>query len=79
MKGGKTAPTVLQMWAVDPQTLAVYLYREFFRTNSRPDLVGKWARTEVEGGEKRPTAIVCDHQDEFKREFEAARVPRHFA
>jgi phage terminase large subunit len=58
------------MWAVDPMTLAVYLYREFFRTNTRPDLLGRWARQELERGEKRPQAVVCDHDDEPKREFE---------
>jgi phage terminase large subunit len=69
---GKTSPTVLQMWAVDPLG-RMYLYREFFRTNTRPDLLGKWAKGELEAGrEPHPLAIVCDHDQERKADFEKA-------
>ncbi|AMV24569.1 hypothetical protein VT84_09250 [Gemmata sp. SH-PL17] len=69
---GKTSPTVLQMWAIDPPG-RMYLYREFFRTNTRPDLLGKWAKEQLESGrEPHPLAIVCDHDQERREEFEKA-------
>jgi phage terminase large subunit len=69
---GKTAPTVLQMWAVDGAG-RMYLYREFFRTGTRPDLLGRWARGEVEGGrEPRPAGVVCDHDPEAREAFALA-------
>lgn len=67
---GKTSPTVLQLWAVDPDG-RMYLYREFFRTNARPDLLGRWAKEQIETGrEPSPRVVVCDHSEEPKVEFE---------
>jgi len=59
---GKTSPTVLQMWAVDPDGQRMHLYKEWFKTNTRPDRLGKWAKEQIEtGAEPRPQVIVCDH------------------
>lgn len=66
---GMTSPTVVQMWAYDPAG-RMYLWREFYQTNARPDQVGLWAKQELESGEKYPEAIVCDHDDRKKGEFE---------
>lgn len=69
---GKTSPTVLGMWAVDEKA-RMYGYREVYQTRLRPDQLGKWAREQVEQGhEPRPVAIVCDHDEERKVDFEKA-------
>ena len=72
---GKTSPTVLQFWAVDDEG-RMYLYREFYRTRFRPDRLANWVRGEVEAGrEPLPRAIVCDHDEERKEEFERVAGP----
>lgn len=71
---GKTAPTVLGVWAIDTEG-RMYLTREVYKTRLRPDVLGRRAREWVESGlEPRPRAIVCDHdtaregyQDGFER------------
>ena len=69
---GKTSPTVLQFWAVDPEG-RMYLYREYYKTRLRPDRLGKWVKGELETGtEPQPAAIVCDHDEERKVDFEKA-------
>lgn len=69
---GKTSPTVLGLWAVDGAA-RMYGYREVYQTRLRPDQLGRWARAEVESGrEPRPAAIVCDHDEERKADFEKA-------
>lgn len=69
---GKTSPTVLQFWAVD-EAGRMYLYREFYKTHLRPDRLAKWVMEEIEvGNEPLPQAIVCDHDEERKRDFERA-------
>ena len=50
---GKTSPTVLQMWAVDPDGPRMSLYKEWFKTNTRPDRLGKWAKEQLETGRSR--------------------------
>jgi Phage terminase large subunit len=69
---GKTSPTVLGYWAVDPEG-RMYAYREVYQTRLRPDQLGKWATEEIGAGrEPRPRAIVCDHDEERKKHFEKA-------
>lgn len=69
---GKRSPSVLQLWAVDPDG-RMYLYREVFKTRQRPDLLGEWAKEEISSGrERHPHGIVCDHDEESKRLFEVA-------
>lgn len=69
---GKTSPTVLGLWAADPDG-RMYAYREVYQTRLRPDQLGRWARREIdEGREPRPKAIVCDHDEERKADFERA-------
>lgn len=69
---GKTSPTVLGLWAVDPEG-RLHAYREVYQTRLRPDKLGALARRWVESGEEpHPRAIVCDHDPERKAEFERA-------
>lgn len=69
---GKTSPTVLGLCAVDDDG-RLYHYREVYQTRMRPDELGKWAKREIETGrEKKPLAIVCDHDEERKVDFEKA-------
>jgi len=69
---GKTSPTVLQFWAVDPEG-RMYLYREFYKTRLRPDRLAVWAKEQIDiGNEPHPVAIVCDHDPERKVDFEKA-------
>lgn len=69
---GKTAPTVLGVWAVDPDG-RMYLTREVYQTRLRPDVLGRRAKGWVESGaEPSPRAIVCDHDEERKADFEKA-------
>lgn len=66
---GDSAPTVMQLWAVDPEG-RMYLYREVFRTRMRSDLLGEWARGELDSGrEPAPHGAVCDHDEEKARDF----------
>lgn len=67
---GISAPTVLQMWAVDPAG-RMYLYREKFRVQLRPDILGRWAKELMQNGqEPRPRVVVCDHDEKNKAQFE---------
>jgi PBSX family phage terminase large subunit len=66
---GKTAPTVLQMWAYDNDG-RMYLYRELYQSNVEPHVVGEWARQALDLGERIPVVILCDHDDRCRREFE---------
>lgn len=69
---GKTSPTVLGLWAIDPEC-RMHGYREVYQTRLRPDQLGKWAKDQIESGaEPRPLAIVCDHDEERKQDFERA-------
>jgi hypothetical protein len=69
---GKTAPTVLGVWAVDPEG-RMYLVREVYQTRLRPDVLGRRAAKWIEtGDEPPPRAIVCDHDEERKADFEKA-------
>lgn len=69
---GKTSPTVLQVWAVDPEG-RMYLTREYYKTKLRPDRLAVWAKEQLELGlEPYPVAIVCDHDPERKVDFEKA-------
>jgi hypothetical protein len=69
---GKTAPTVLAVWAVDPEG-RLYHTREVYKTRLRPDVLGRAARKWIEeGAEPQPRAIVCDHDEERKADFEKA-------
>lgn len=69
---GKTAPTVLGIWAVDPEG-RMYLTREVYKTRLRPDVLGKRAKEWIETGlEPPPRAIVCDHDEERKADFQKA-------
>ncbi|MBN9524102.1 phage terminase large subunit [bacterium] len=72
---GKTAPTVLGVWAVDSEG-RMYLVREVYQTRLRPDVLGRRAKGWVESGaEPPPRAIVCDHDTlrlGFQEQFEAA-------
>lgn len=59
-----------QFWAVDEDG-RMYLYREFYKTHLRPDRLAKWVLEELElGNEPLPEAIVCDHDEERKHDFE---------
>ncbi|MDB5311909.1 MAG: hypothetical protein JWO38_6111 [Gemmataceae bacterium] len=67
---GQRAPSVLQVWAVDPDS-GLYLYREVFKTHCRADQLGKLARGWLDlGTEPTPLAVVCDHNPEEKEMFE---------
>ena len=66
---GGRAPTVLQVWAVDPED-RMYLVREVYRTSLRPDSLGGWAAEQILHGEPEPEAVVCDHSPEHVEEFE---------
>lgn len=69
---GKTSPTVLCVWAVDPEG-RMHAGREVYQTRTRPDRLGVLAKGWVESGaEPRPHAIVCDHDEERKADFEKA-------
>lgn len=69
---GKTSPTVLLVFAVDPDG-RMYLVREIYKTRLRPDVLGRRAKEWVDSGdEPAPRAIVCDHDEERKVEFEKA-------
>lgn len=69
---GKTAPTVLLVFAVDPEG-RLYHTREVYKTRLRPDVLGRRAREWIESGaEPVPRAIVCDHDEERKADFERA-------
>lgn len=69
---GKTAPTCLLVGAVDPHG-RIHITREVYKTRLRPDVLGKRAAAWVEAGEEpRPRAIVCDHDEERRADFEAA-------
>lgn len=73
---GESSPTVLGMWAVDPEG-RIHHYRESYQTHMRADKLGAWARGEVDAGrEPKPYAIVCDHDLEKKADFElTSRMP----
>ena len=67
---GRVRPTVLGMWAFDDEG-RMYCYREVYQTFLHPALLGEWCtRQIVEFGEKPPEAVVCDHDDIRKAEFE---------
>lgn len=67
---GFTSPLVVQFWAVDGDG-RMYLYREYYHTGIRAEVVGEWVRAEIEGGrEPVPRAVVCDHDPLMKAEFE---------
>lgn len=69
---GKTSPTVLGLWAIDP-ACRMHGYREVYQTRLRPDQLGKWAKAQIiSGKEPKPLAIVCDHDEERKADFERA-------
>lgn len=69
---GKTAPSCLLVGAVDPEGRA-HVTREVYKTRLRPDVLGKTARGWIDSGaEPRPVAIVCDHDEERKADFEKA-------
>lgn len=57
---GKSAPTSLGMFAVDPDG-RLYHYREWYKTHTRADSLGKWCKAELESGrEPMPYAVVTD-------------------
>ncbi len=69
---GKTAPTVLLVCAVDDDG-RIHVVREFYKTRLRPDTLAKWAARELDAANlKYPAAIVCDHDEERKADFERA-------
>jgi phage terminase large subunit len=69
---GMTAPTSLGVWAVDPDC-RMYRTREVYKTRLRPDVLGRRAREWIDSGEEpAPRAIVCDHDEERKADFEKA-------
>lgn len=69
---GKTSPTSLGIWAVDGEK-RMHRTREVYQTRLRPDVLGKRAKKWIEEGtEPRPRAIVCDHDEERKKDFEKA-------
>lgn len=69
---GKTSPTVLGVWAVDDDG-RMYFVREVYKTRLRPDVLGRRAKALIESGaEPAPVAIVCDHDEERRRDFERA-------
>jgi hypothetical protein len=69
---GKTAPTALGVYAVDPEG-RMHHTREVYQTRLRPDVLGKRARGWIESGlEPAPRAIVCDHDEERRGAFEKA-------
>jgi len=72
---GKTAPTVLGVWAIDPEG-RMHLTREVYKTRLRSDVLGRRAREWVESGaEPHPRAIVCDHDtanEGYQEGFEGA-------
>jgi hypothetical protein len=66
-----SAPSVLQQWAYQPATSVMILHRELYQSRIGADQMGEWAKAEIES--KRvpiPEAIVCDHDDLKKNEFE---------
>ena len=66
---GFSNPLVLQMWAIDGDG-RMYLYREFYRTQTRVEVLAKWAAEEVSSGrEPLPTVAVCDHDPENAATF----------
>jgi len=57
---GQSAPTSLGMFAIDPDG-RLHHYKEFYRTHTRADSLGLWAKGEVDSGrEPVPFAIVTD-------------------
>lgn len=69
---GKTAPSCLLVGAVDPEA-RIHVTREAYKTRLRPDVLGKTAKGWIDSGvEPRPVAIVCDHDEERKADFEKA-------
>lgn len=72
---GKTSPTVLGVWAVDPDG-RMYATREVYKTRLRPDVLGRHVKEWIStGAEPIPRVIVCDHdtanegyQENFERE-----------
>lgn len=70
---GKTSPTVLTVWPVDPEG-RVYAGREVYKTRLRPDVLGRRARAWLDSGaEPPPLAVVCDHDtanEGYKDDFE---------
>jgi hypothetical protein len=46
------------------------LHRELYQSRIGADQAGEWAKREVETGTPLPDAIVCDHDDRKKNEFE---------
>jgi PBSX family phage terminase large subunit len=61
---GFTNPTVLGIWAIDPDGRA-YLIREYYATRTRAETLAKWAKDIIaRGDEPAPSHIVCDHDPE---------------
>jgi hypothetical protein len=68
---GKNAPSVLQVWAVDPDA-RMHLVREVYKPRQRGSDLGRAGRRLIDvDGEPEPLAVVCDHDDEKKSTFEA--------
>ncbi len=72
---GKSSPTSLTVWAVDPQGRMI-LIREIYQTHLRKDILGQQAGGWIERGEEpKPQAILCDHDtgnEGYKEIFEKA-------
>jgi phage terminase large subunit len=73
---GKTSPTALGVYAVDPATGVMVHVREVYKTRLRPAVLGRRCAEWISSGEEpTPAAVVCDHdtgndgyQEEFERE-----------
>lgn len=67
---GFSNPMSLLMFALDGDG-RLHLYREFYRTGTRVELLAKWARAEIdERGEVPPDAVLTDHDPENVATFE---------
>jgi phage terminase large subunit len=67
---GYTNPLVLQFWALDGDG-RMYLTREYVRTKTMVQTAAEWAARLLESGsERRPVAVVCDHDPENAAVFE---------
>ncbi len=67
---GERSPTSLGLWAVDPDG-RLHAYREVYQTHLRADKLGEWAKGEISSGrEPSPHGIVCDHDEDKKKQFE---------
>jgi PBSX family phage terminase large subunit len=66
---GYTNPFVLQCWAVDPDG-RLYLYREFYRTQTLVEDHAREALRRIVRDEPRPAAVICDHDAEDRATLE---------